>query len=396
MSKEREAVIVGALRTPIGSFDGRLRSVDAPELGARVIRALLEQNQVTPDRIDEVIMGNVLQAGLGQNPARQAAIRADLPYDVPSFTVNKVCGSGLKTVQLGMQSIEAGEADIVVAGGMENMTRAPYLLEGARSGYRMGDQNVIDSMMRDGLNCAVCDIHMGITAENVNEHFDIGREAQDRFAAWSHEKASAAIREERFHDEIVPIQVKGKKGRHETVETDEHPRSDTTEASLSRLRPAFQREGTVTAGNASGINDGAAAVLMMSRETAAALNLSPLVVFKANARAGVDPRMMGCGPIPAVQKALNRAGLTVQDIGLVELNEAFAAQSLAVSRQLAMPDETLNVNGGAIALGHPIGASGTRVLVTLIHEMKRRDVNHGLAALCIGGGQGIATVVSQA
>ncbi len=390
----KDVVIVSAVRTAIGSFGGSLKDVSAPELGATVIKEALNRAGVSPDMVDEVIMGNVLQAGLGQNPARQAAIKAGLPQEVSSMTINKVCGSGLKAVHLATQAIIAGDADIVVAGGMENMSQAPYLLKGARDGYKMGDQKMVDSMVSDGLWCAFNDYHMGQTAENLCENYQLTREEQDEFAAWSQQKAEKAIQDGKFQDEIVPVSIKKKK-EIISFDQDEYPRSGTTAEKLGGLRPAFKRDGSVTAGNASGINDGAAAVVVMSRKKAEELGITPLVTVVANASAGVDPSIMGIGPVSAVQKALKKANTTLDNIGLVEANEAFAAQALAVGRELSFDKELLNVNGGAIALGHPIGASGTRILVTLIHEMKRREVNQGLATLCIGGGQGVATIIEN-
>ncbi|MFU8688847.1 acetyl-CoA C-acetyltransferase [Rossellomorea sp. FS2] len=388
-----EVVIVSAVRTAIGAFNGSLKGVSAPDLGAIVIREALDKAGVDPDQVDEVIMGNVLQAGLGQNPARQASIKAGLPETVPAMTINKVCGSGLKTVHLATQAILAGDADIVVAGGMENMSMAPYLLKGARDGYKMGDQKVVDSMISDGLWCAFNDYHMGVTAENLCNRYGLTREEQDEFAAWSQQKAVSAIEEGRFDDEIVPVEIPQRKGEAVVFRQDEFPRKGSTAEGLSKLRPAFKKEGTVTAGNASGINDGAAAVLVMSRKKADELGIIPLVVIKGNANAGVDPSVMGIGPVSAVKRVMEKTGMSLEDMGLVEANEAFAAQSLAVDKELHFDKERLNVNGGAIALGHPIGASGTRILVTLIHEMKKRNVTHGLATLCIGGGQGVATIV---
>jgi acetyl-CoA C-acetyltransferase len=395
MASNRDAVIVSAVRTAIGNFQGALAGIPAPELGAIVLKEALNRAGVSADQVDEVIMGNVLQAGLGQNPARQAAIRAELPNTIASMTINKVCGSGLKAVMLAAQAIKAGDADVILAGGMENMSRAPYLLEGARSGYRMGDNKVVDSMIRDGLWCAFDDTHMGITAENVAERYGLTREEQDEFAAWSQQKAEKALKEDRFRDEIVPVVIPQKKGDPIVFDKDEFPRAGTTVEALAKLRPAFKKDGTVTAGNASGINDGAAAVLVMSREKAEALGLTILATITAYASAGLDPNVMGLGPIYATKKVLDRAGLTIDDIDLIEANEAFAAQSLAVGRDLNIPREKLNVNGGAIALGHPIGASGTRVLVSLLHEMKKRDAKRGLATLCIGGGQGVALIVER-
>ncbi|ERI07094.1 acetyl-CoA C-acetyltransferase [Aneurinibacillus aneurinilyticus] len=391
----RDVVIVSAVRTPIGSFMGALSNIPATELGAIVIREALKRADISGDQVDEVIMGNILQAGLGQGPARQAAIKAELPHEVPSTTINKLCGSGLKAVHLAAQAIQLGDADIVVAGGMENMSLAPYLMPKARTGYRMGDQKVIDSMLSDGLMCAFNDCHMGITAENLADKYSITREEQDKFAAWSQQKAEAAMNEGKFADEIVPVEIPQRKGDPILFDKDEFPRAGVTAEQLGKLKPAFKKEGTVTAGNASGINDGAAALVLMSRERAEQLGIAPLAVIRANASAGVDPSIMGIGPVPSTKKALEKAGLSIGDIDLVEANEAFAAQSLAVGRELGIPDEKLNVNGGAVALGHPVGASGARVLVTLLHEMKRRGSRYGLATLCIGGGQGVATIVEM-
>jgi acetyl-CoA C-acetyltransferase len=389
-----DVVIVGAARTPIGTFGGAFKDVPAPQLGAVAIRAALERAGAAPDAIDEVILGNVLQAGGGMNPARQAALAADLPVSVPAMTINKVCGSGLKAVALAAQAICTGDADVVMAGGMESMSRAPYLLEKARYGYRLGDGKLIDSMVHDGLWCALSDCHMGITAENVAAEYEVSREDQDSFAAESQRKAGEAMKSGRFKDEIVPVPVQRRK---ETVlvDTDEHPRPESNADVLAKLRPAFNKEGTVTAGNASGINDGAAAVVVMSASRAKAEGRTPIARIRSYASAGVEPRVMGMGPVPAARKAMSRAGVEVKDIGLFELNEAFAAQSVAVGRELAVPDDRLNVNGGAIALGHPIGASGTRILVTLLHAMQQRDAEIGLAGMCIGGGQGIAMVVER-
>ncbi|BCB04618.1 acetyl-CoA C-acetyltransferase [Bacillus sp. KH172YL63] len=388
-----EVVIVSAVRTAIGSFNGSLKGISAPDLGAIVIKDALEKAGVNASDVDEVIMGNVLQAGLGQNPARQAAIKAGLPEQVPAMTINKVCGSGLKTVHLATQAILAGDAEIIVAGGMENMSQAPYLLKGAREGYKMGDQKVVDSMISDGLWCAFNDYHMGVTAENLCDRYALSREEQDEFAAWSQEKAAVAIESGRFDDEIVPVHIPQRKGEPVVFSQDEFPRKGSTAEKLSGLRAAFKKDGTVTAGNASGINDGAAAVVVMSKKKAMELGITPLVTIKGNANAGVDPSVMGIGPVAAVKKVLEKTNLTIGDMNLIEANEAFAAQSLAVDKELQFKRDTLNVNGGAIALGHPIGASGTRILVTLIHEMKKRGAQNGLATLCIGGGQGVATVV---
>ncbi|MDW8516935.1 acetyl-CoA C-acetyltransferase [Priestia flexa] len=392
---QTEVVIVSAVRTAIGSFGGSLQNVSAPTLGGVVIKEALNKVGIAANDVDEVIMGNVLQAGLGQNPARQAALAAGLPETVSSLTINKVCGSGLKAVHLATQAILAGDAEVIVAGGMENMSQAPYLLKNARNGFKMGDQKVVDSMIQDGLWCAFNDYHMGITAENLCDKYSITREEQDSFAAASQQKAEAAIESGRFQDEIVPVEVPGRKGQVTIFDRDEFPRAGTTAESLGKLRPAFKKDGSVTAGNASGINDGAAAVVVMSRQKADELGLTPLVTVKSNASAGVDPSIMGIGPVSAVKKALEKAAVSLEDVELVEANEAFAAQSIAVDRELKFNQETLNVNGGAIALGHPIGASGTRVLVSLIHEMQKREAKLGLATLCIGGGQGVATLVER-
>ena len=391
----RDVVIVSAVRTAIGSFMGTLSNTPAQELGALVIKEALNRAGVKGEQVDEVIMGNVLQAGLGQGPARQAAIKAGLPIEVSSMAINKLCGSGLKAVHLATQAIQTGEAEIVVAGGMENMSLAPYLLTNGRTGYRMGDGKIIDSMIHDGLQCALNSYHMGVTAENIASQYDLSREEQDEFSAWSQQKADIAIREGKFKDEVVPVIIPQRKGEPIRFDTDEFPRTGVTAEKLAKLKPAFIKEGTVTAGNASGINDGAAALVLMSREKAVELAIKPMAVIRGNGTAGVDPKMMGIGPVPATKKALEKAGLSMEEMDLVEANEAFAAQSLAVGRELKIPNEKLNVNGGAIALGHPIGASGARVLVTLLHEMKRRDSRYGLAALCIGGGQGIATIVEM-
>lgn len=390
-----DVVIVSAVRTAIGSFQGSLKDVPATTLGAIVIKEALRRAGIQRDQVDEVIMGNVLQAGLGQNPARQAAIEAGLPKTVPAMTINKVCGSGLKTVHLASQAIAVGEADIVVAGGFENMSQAPYLLKNARSGFKMGNQNLIDSMIHDGLWCAFNDYHMGVTAENLASQYHITRQEQDEFAARSQARAAKAIEEGKFKDEIVPVEIPQRKGDPIIFDADEFVRPGTTVEKLSALRPAFKKDGTVTAGNASGINDGAAAVVVMSKKKAEALGIKPLASIVANAAVGVDPAIMGIGPAEAVRKALKKADLTLDQIDLIEANEAFAAQSIAVDRELHFDSDKLNVNGGAIALGHPIGASGTRILVTLLHEMQKRDVKYGLATLCIGGGQGVATIIQR-
>ncbi|USK48753.1 acetyl-CoA C-acetyltransferase [Bacillus sp. CMF12] len=393
---QTEVVIVSAVRTAIGSFNGSLKDVSAPELGAIAIKGALEKAGVTSDQIDEVILGNVLQAGLGQNPARQAALKAGLPESVSAMTINKVCGSGLKAVHLAAQAILAGDAEAVIAGGMENMSQAPYILKNARNGFKMGDQKLIDSMISDGLWCAFNDYHMGVTAENLCSKYELSREEQDEFAAASQEKAAKAIEEGKFKDEIVPVKIPQRKGDPIVFDTDEYPKKGTTAEKLAGLRPAFKKDGSVTAGNASGINDGAAVLLVMSKKKADALGLKSLVTIKGNASAGVDPSIMGIGPVAAVKKALEKASVSMDELELIEANEAFAAQSLAVDRELRFNKEILNVNGGAIALGHPIGASGARILVTLIHEMQKRQAKKGLATLCIGGGQGVATVVELA
>lgn len=391
----KNVVIVEAVRTAIGNFNGAYEGTPATDLASIVIKEVLNRANVASAQVDEVILGNVLQAGLGQGPARQAAVNAGLPYEVPATTINKLCGSGLKTVHLATQAIQLGEADIVVAGGAENMTRAPYLLEKARQGYRMGDGKIVDTMLADGLLDAFEGYHMGITAENLAEKYNISREEQDAFAAKSQQKAEAAQQADRFKDEIVPVEVKKRK---ETiiVDRDEFPRAGVTVEKLAGLRPAFKKDGTVTAANASGINDGAAALLIMSEDKANELGLKPLARIVSNAVAGVDPAIMGIGPVPATKKALEKAGLSLADIDLIEANEAFAAQSLAVAKELDFDLEKVNVNGGAIALGHPIGASGARILVTLVHEMQKRDdVKYGLATLCVGGGQGVSTIIEK-
>lgn len=389
------AVIVSGTRTAIGDFGGALVGVSAVEMARVVIREALNRANLTGEQLDEVIFGNVLQAGLGQNPARQAAIAAGVPPTVPSHTVNKVCGSGLKAVALAAQAILCGDAEIVVAGGTESMSQAPYLLKQARFGNRLGHSELIDIMVADGLTCAMGGYHMGITAENIVARFGISREEQDQFSLESHQRASAARQAGRFEEEIVSIPLPQKKGNPLEFRTDEHIRENIELAAMTKLKPAFKKDGSVTAGNASGINDGAAAVVVMSAERAQAANITPLAKIRAYAYAGVDPSVMGLGPVAAVPKALAKAGMELADIDLFEFNEAFAAQSLAVVRELGADPAKVNVNGGAIALGHPIGASGTRILVTLLYEMKRRDAHTGLAALCIGGGQGIAMIVER-
>ncbi|WP_375105618.1 acetyl-CoA C-acetyltransferase [Lysinibacillus fusiformis] len=390
-----EVVIVSAVRTAIGSFQGTLKDVPAVTLGSIVIKDALARAGVAGEQVDEVIMGNVLSAGLGQNPARQAAIKAGLPHEVSALTINKVCGSGLKAVHLATQAILAGDADIIVAGGFENMSQAPYVLKNAREGFRMGDQKVVDTMIHDGLWCAFNDYHMGITAENLCDKYEISREEQDAFAARSQQRAEAAIEAGKFENEIVAVEILQRKGEPIVFAKDEFPRAGVTEESLGKLRPAFKKAGSVTAANASGINDGAAAVVVMSKKKAQELGIQPMAIISANASVGVDPAIMGTGPVKAVQKALAKAAATLDEIDVIEANEAFAAQSIAVDRELRFNHDKLNVNGGAIALGHPIGASGARILVTLLHEMEKRDAKMGLATLCIGGGQGVATVVKR-
>jgi len=391
----QDVVIVAATRTAVGSFQGSLANVPAVELGATVIRALLAQTGVAPAEVDEVILGQVLTAGAGQNPARQAAVKAGLPHEVPALTLNKVCGSGLKAVQLAAQAIRCGDAEIVIAGGMENMSLAPYVLPKVRTGLRLGHAELVDSMISDGLWDAFNDYHMGQTAENLVQQYQLSREAQDAFAARSQQRAAAAVESGRFREEITPVAIPQRKGEPLLFDTDEGIRADTTAEGLARLRPAFAKDGSVTAGNASSLNDGAAAVLVMSATKAAALGLMPLAHIAAYASAGVDPAIMGIGPVSATRKTLEKAGWQLGDLDLIEANEAFAAQALAVGQELGWDDDKVNVNGGAIALGHPIGASGCRVLVTLLHELRRREGRRGLATLCIGGGQGVALAVER-
>ncbi|THF60580.1 acetyl-CoA C-acetyltransferase [Pseudothauera nasutitermitis] len=387
-------VIVSATRTPIGTFNGALAPVSAAELGAVVIREAIARAGIQATQVDEVIMGHVLQAGQGQNPPRQAALRAGVPDAVPVFGVSKVCGSGLKSVTLAVQALLAGDAEIIVAGGMENMSTAAYVLDKARWGYRMGNGQLIDTMISDGLSCAMNLYHMGITAENVAEKHGITREAQDAFALRSQQRASKAVADGVFDKEIVPVTIASRKGDI-VFARDEYPRADVTAEGLAKLKPAFKKDGTVTAGNASGINDGAAAVVLMTERKAKELGLQPLARVRGYASAGVDPALMGLGPVPATRKALAKAGLQLGDIDLIEANEAFAAQSLGVAAELGFDPDKVNVHGGAIALGHPIGASGTRILVTLLHGMQAADAQLGLATLCIGGGQGTAVIVER-
>ncbi|ONT57159.1 acetyl-CoA C-acetyltransferase [Burkholderia cenocepacia] len=390
-----DVVIVSAARTAVGKFGGSLAKVAAPELGATVIRAVLERAGVKPEQVSEVIMGQVLTAGSGQNPARQSLIKAGLPNAVPGMTINKVCGSGLKAVMLAANAIVAGDAEIVIAGGQENMSASPHVLPGSRDGFRMGDAKLVDTMIVDGLWDVYNQYHMGITAENVAKEYGITREEQDVFAALSQNKAEAAQKAGRFNDEIVPVSIPQRKGEPLQFATDEFVRHGVTAESLAGLKPAFAKDGSVTAANASGLNDGAAAVLVMSAQKAAALGLTPLARIKAYANAGVDPSVMGMGPVPASRRALERAGWTPGDLDLMEINEAFAAQALAVHKQMGWDTSKVNVNGGAIAIGHPIGASGCRILVTLLHEMVKRDAKRGLASLCIGGGMGVALAVER-
>jgi acetyl-CoA C-acetyltransferase len=388
-------VIVAASRTAVGSFGGTLSSLPAADLGAVVIKGLLEKTGIAPDQVDEVILGQVLTAATGQNPARQAAIKAGLPVKVPCMTVNKVCGSGLKAVHLAMQAVACGDGEIIIAGGQESMSQAPHALPKSREGQRMGDWKLVDTMILDGLWEIFNQYHMGVTAENIARKYHLQRDEQDSFAAASQQKTEAAQKAGRFKDEIIPVVIPQRKGDPITFAEDEFPRHGTTKEGLAKLRPAFDKEGTVTAGNASGINDGAAAVIVTTEEKARSLGLTPMARIVAFASAGVDPAIMGTGPIPASTKCLERAGWRVADLDLVEANEAFAAQALSVNQEMGWDPEKVNVNGGAIALGHPIGASGARVLVTLLHEMGRRDAKKGLATLCIGGGQGVAMAVER-
>jgi acetyl-CoA C-acetyltransferase len=386
--------IVGAGRTAIGKFGGSLAKTPASELGAHVIRKVLERSGVSAEQVSEVIMGQVLAAGTGQNPARQAAIHAGLPDMVPSMTINKVCGSGLKAAMLGAQSIANGDADIVVAGGQESMSLSPHALMGSRDGFRMGDAKMIDTMIVDGLWDVYNQYHMGVTAENVAKEYAVTRDEQDAFAVASQQKTEAAQKAGRFKQEIVPFEIASRKGTV-TFADDEYPRHGATLEAMKGLRPAFDKNGTVTAGNASGINDGAAVVILASARKVKELGLKPIARIKAFASAGVDPKYMGMGPVPASKRCLSRAGWTPQDLDLMEINEAFASQAIAVNRQMGWDTAKVNVNGGAIALGHPIGASGCRILVTLLHEMEKRNAKKGLASLCIGGGMGVALAVER-
>jgi acetyl-CoA C-acetyltransferase len=392
----KEVAIVDAVRTPVGSFGGALSGIPAVELGTIVVKELIKRTGINPAQVDELIFGCVLQAAQGQNVARQVLIRSGIPQEIPAMTVNKVCASGLRTVSLAAQAIKAGDADMIIAGGTENMSAAPYALCKARWGARMNDDTLLDLMIHDGLWEIFNNYHMGVTAENVADQYSLSRASQDELGLLSQQRAEKAIKEGRFRDEIVPVMVPQRKGDPKVVDTDEHPRFGATEEALAKLKPAFKKDGSVTAGNASGINDGAAAVLVMSAEKAKELGLKPMVKIVSYASAGVDPKVMGLGPIPATKKALEKAGLTLNDIDLIEANEAFAAQTCAVAKDLGFDMEKVNVNGGAIALGHPIGASGARILTTLLHEMQKRpNVKRGLATLCVGGGMGAALIVEK-
>ncbi|WP_368504385.1 acetyl-CoA C-acetyltransferase [Alkalihalophilus sp. As8PL] len=391
----REVVIVSAARTPVGTFGGALSSVPAVDLGAVAAKEAIKRANIQPEDIDEVLIGNILSAGLGQNVARQVAIYAGLPETTPALAINKLCGSGLRTVSMGAQFIALGDADVILAGGVENMSQAPYVMPNARWGQRMGDGKLVDTMIYDALTDKFNNIHMGVTAENIAERWELTREMQDEFALRSQQRAEKAQKAGLFAEEIVPVPVPQRKGEPVMVDTDEHPKHGLTMEKLAKLRPAFKKDGTVTAANASGINDGAAMVVLMAKEKAEELGIEPLATIKSYGNAALDPKIMGYGPVPATKKALAKAGLSVEDLDLIEANEAFAAQSLAVVKDLGLDPEKVNVNGGAIALGHPVGASGTRVLVTLLHEMKRRDAKRGLATLCIGGGQGTALIVER-
>ncbi|WP_273325568.1 acetyl-CoA C-acetyltransferase [Vallitalea guaymasensis] len=388
-------VILSAVRTAVGNYGGALQYTSAVKLGETVIKEAINRAKISNEDVDEVLFGCVLQAGLGQNVARQAAVNAGIPEEVPSMTINKVCGSGLRTVSLGAQTVLAGDNNVVVTGGTENMSASPYVLDKARFGYRMGNANMIDMMVKDGLWDAFNDYHMGITAENIAEQYNYTREQQDDFAVKSQNKAEEAQKSGRFKDEIVPVELIGRKGKITIFEEDEFIRYGATHEQLAKLRPAFKKDGTVTAGNASGINDGAAAIVIANEEYAAKKDLKPIARILSHASVGLDPKIMGLGPVNAVKKALEKANLTIDDIGLFELNEAFAVQSLGVLEQLGIQEEKVNVNGGAIAIGHPIGASGARILVTLLHEMMKRKVRYGVAALCIGGGMGTSIIVEN-
>ena len=391
----REVVIASAVRTPVGSFGGVFKDISAVELGAIAVKEAVRRAGIRPEDVDEVYLGCVLQAGLGQGVARQVSVKAGLPFTVPATTINMLCGSSLRTVSLAAQTIMTGDNDIVVVGGTENMSRAPYVLNNARYGSRMGNDVLTDTMIHDALTDAFNNYHMGVTAENIAQQFGITREEQDSFAAWSQNKAEKAIAEGKFTEEIVPVSIAQRKGDPLVISQDEYPKAGVTEGSLAKLRPAFKKDGTVTPGNSSGINDGAAAIVVMSREKADALGIIPLATIVSYGNGGVDPSVMGLGPIPSTRNALQKAGLTIDDMDLIEANEAFAAQALAVGKELKWNKDKVNVNGGAISLGHPVGASGARILVTLLHEMKKRDSLYGLATLCIGGGMGTSVIVKR-
>lgn len=391
----KEVVIVSAVRTPVGSFGGVFKDVPAVDLGVVAVKEAIRQAGIKPEDVNEVYLGCILQSGLGQGVARQISVKAGIPVETPATTINMLCGSGLRTVSLAAQTIIAGDNDVVVVGGTENMSRAPYVLNSARFGSRMGNDTMVDTMIHDALTDAFNGYHMGITAENIAEKYGITREEQDTFAAASQNKAEKAMAEGKFKDEIAPVTIPQRKGEPLVVDTDEYPKKGVTAESLSRLRPAFKKDGTVTAGNASGINDGAAALVVMSREKADELGLTPLATIVSYGNGGVDPSIMGIGPVPSTKTALQKSGLTIDDMDLIEANEAFAAQALAVGKDLKWDADKVNVNGGAIALGHPVGASGARILVTLLHEMKRRNSTYGLATLCIGGGMGTSVVVKR-
>lgn len=391
----KEVVIVSAVRTPVGSFGGVFKDVPAVDLGVVAVKEAIRQAGIKPEDVNEVYMGCILQSGLGQGVARQISVKAGIPVEVPATTINMLCGSGLRTVSLAAQTIIAGDNDVVVVGGAENMSRAPYVLNNARFGSRMGNDTMVDTMIYDALTDAFHGYHMGITAENIAEKYGITREEQDAFAAASQNKAERAMADGKFKDEIAPVMIPQRRGEPLVVDTDEYPKKGVTVDSLAKLRPAFKKDGTVTAGNASGINDGAAALVVMSKEKADELGLTPLATIVSYGNGGVDPSIMGIGPVPSTKTALQKSGLSIDDMDLIEANEAFAAQALAVGKDLKWDAEKVNVNGGAIALGHPVGASGARILVTLLHEMKRRNSTYGLATLCIGGGMGTSVVVKR-
>ncbi len=391
----RNVVIVAAGRTPIGAFSGELSSLSATQLGTTVVKALLEKSSIAADQIDEIILGQVLTAGCGQNPARQTAINSGLPVSTPAITINKVCGSGLKAVHMAAQAIACGDANMIIAGGQESMSLSAHVLPKSRNGQKMGNWNLVDTMVNDGLWDAFNDYHMGITAENIADQFEITRQEQDEFAVASQQKAEAAQKANRFADEIIPVSIPQRRGEPKIVDTDENPRHGANMESMGKMRPAFKKDGSITAANASSLNDGASAVIVCSEEKAKELGLTPLATIKAYANAGVDPSIMGTGPVPATQQCLSKANWTIDDLDLIEANEAFAAQAISVNRGLGWDTEKVNVNGGAIALGHPIGASGCRILVTLIHEMIKRDAKKGLATLCIGGGMGVSLAIER-